>query len=118
MLCPNIRDEEVFFVGGPDQVVWSKVMDFSRLLESTQKGPLCYRIEDNLPYGTKWNVASTFGEGRSFGAWACELPEVRFACTLEFPYSKSKVEVSPESARMFGRDVAHAIVEFLTKEKN
>lgn len=118
--CPYLDDQEIQLIGGPDQAAWAKVMDFSRLLESTQKGPLHYRVEDNLPFGKKWNVGSTNASGgdKRCDRWTSELPEVRLASCLEFPYAKKDGEVSAESARTFGNDLAHAIVQFLTKEKN
>lgn len=51
--------------------------------------------------------------GKPFSRWAAELPGVKFAATLEFPYSQTTVDVSAEGSRTFGHDIARAIRLFL-----
>lgn len=116
MHCPYIRgegNETILFVGGPSEAIWSEVERFSRLLESTRRGPLEYRRTDNLAYGVSWNRAES-GRLKSFDTWASEQPGIRFASTIEIPYAEARgVPVTAESARALGTDLAHALRIYL-----
>lgn len=118
--CPYIREENIYLVGGRDETLWRRTEDFSRLLESTQEGSVRYYARNNMPFGKGWNTAklTETDPGKNFVGWASELPGVMFAATLEFPYSKKQADVSAESARAFGRDIARAIRLFLTQVRS
>jgi hypothetical protein len=115
--CPGLKGagaERIHFVGGPDAEQWERVGRFCSILARIQTGPLPYRPEDNVPHGQAWN---TLAEPKSFGRWAAGLPGIRFATTVELPYASALGrEVNAESARAFGRDLAHAIQEYLNTE--
>jgi hypothetical protein len=115
--CPHIRgthNEWIYFVGGPNENLWQEVGRFSDVLERVRTGPLPYKRENNLPFGQAWNKPSNFVAGISFARWAGELPGVRVASTIEFPYANVQGhEVTDETARAFGRDLATTIRRYL-----
>jgi hypothetical protein len=115
--CPYIRgdySQEIYCVGGPDQENWSEVGRFSALLEQTQTGALIYRAEDNLPYGRAWNTADNTAQGKSFGRWAAEIPDIWMATSMEIPYAIIHGQpVTADAVRAFGRDIARALQRYL-----
>ena len=87
---------------------------FGEILERVQSGPLVYRTTNNLAFGTSWNTAKNFTAGPSVASWAGGLPGVKLGTTIEFPYaSVGDAEVNADTARLFGRDLARAIREYL-----
>jgi hypothetical protein len=119
--CPYRRSsqkdnhEDIMFVGGSDQDRWSRVEEFSKILESVQTGPLVYRRSNNLPFGVSWNTADNVGSGlKTFDMWASEQPGVLIATTLEIPYANAGGKpVTAESARALGLDLARALSIYL-----
>ena len=114
--CPSRLDSVIQFIGGPDQEIWARVQKLSRILEETKRCPLPFSAKDDLPYGKSWNTST--GPLMSFGRWASQLPGTWLATTIEFPYATAKgEEITPEKARLFGRDLAVAIRTYLEKER-
>ena len=115
--CPTLRsggNEQLVFVGGPDTNRWHEAERFTRLLETSQTGPLRYSTKNNLPFGKGWNTPANFTAGLSFGRWAAALPGVRVAATLETPYANAGgVAVTDQSARLLGHDLARALQKYL-----
>ena len=92
-------------------------MDFSKLLESSIAGPLPYRAADNLPFGVSWNKKSGNKNVKGFASWARELPGIGLAASLEIPYANARgAEVNADTARAFGRDLARAILKYLSEK--
>lgn len=114
--CPWLRGgehEQVHFVGGPEPGPWVGLAQFGEVLERGREGPLPFRSADNLPFGKSWNTEKNTAAGRSFGRWAAGLAGVAAAGTLEIPYANAGgVEVTAESARALGRDLARSLREF------
>jgi hypothetical protein len=112
--CPYIRggnNQEIFFVGGPDEDMAKRLDAFSKLLESVQAGPLHYDPKHNIPWGQSWN---NMNEARSFGRWAALQPGIDLATTLETAYADAGGRpVTIESARALGGDLAAAIEKWL-----
>ena len=82
-------------------------------VESARQGPLPFRADHNLAFGTSWNTADNYRDGMNFSRWAGTQPNIRFAATVEIPYANvSGQPVTPESARAFGADLATALREF------
>ena len=112
--CPYIRggnNQEIFFVGGPDEEMARRLAAFSQLLESVQTGPLRYDSKHNIPWGQSWN---NMDEARSFGRWAALQPGIDLATTLETPYADAGGKpVTVDSARALGGDLATAIERWL-----
>jgi hypothetical protein len=117
MHCPWIRGEHnevIYFVGGPDQEIWARVVRFSEILETVQTGPLTFAATNNLPFGQAWNTAANLHGGKSFGRWAAELPGIYVGTGIEIPYANaSGAAVTAETARALGRDLARALYRFL-----
>lgn len=115
--CPWIRgphNEDIYFPGGEDQRNWAEIVAFSKILEEVNDGPLPYSASNNLPFGTAWNNASNYSQGMSFARWAAALPGTRAAGTIEIPYANcGAVDVTPESARVFGHSLALALRRYL-----
>lgn len=115
--CPSLRGptaDHIYFVGGPDTTNWARVGRLSQVLERVQKGPLVFRTNDNVPHGMLWNKLA---DPRSFARWAAELPGVHIGTTIELPFADVRgVEVNAATARLFGRDVAAALQEYLATE--
>ncbi|MCX8038757.1 MAG: M14 family zinc carboxypeptidase [Candidatus Sumerlaeia bacterium] len=115
MHCPYISgqyNEFVYFVGGPNQDIWERVGEFSRILEQTRTGPIPYVAQNNLPFGKAWNQES--GPLKSFARWAAELPGIGVATTIEIPYAHaSGTTVTADTARALGRDLARAMKAYL-----
>jgi len=114
--CPYIRggnNQEVFFVGGPDEEMAKRLASFSQVLESVQSGSLRYDPKHNIPWGKSWN---SMVEARSFGRWAALLPGMDIATTLETPYADAgNAPVTVQSARALGRDLALTIKNWLAR---
>src|SRR5262249_23269722 len=86
------------------------------LLEQHQRGPLRHNPKYNQPFGKGWNLASTYEGRKSFHVWAEELNGIQAAATLEVPYATvNEAEVTPDSARRFGRDLALALRLYLDR---
>ena len=116
--CPWIRGQQhevIHFVGKPNPENWARVGKFSEILETVQTGPLEYRTTDNLPFGVSWNTAGNENQGRGFGRWAVELPNINIATSLEIPYANVRdVDVTADSARALGCDLARALWQYLS----
>ena len=121
MHCPYIRgdyNEHIYFVGGSDSVIWERVMNFSRMLESGITGPLPYRASGNLPFGKGWNTGGNYKQGKNCASWMREIPGIMFASGIEIPYANTQgAEVNAATARAFGHDLGRTILKYLVQEK-
>lgn len=117
--CPWIRgerNEEVYFVGVPEEQIWQRVMEFSAILETSRKGVIPFKQSNNLPYGVGWNTQANYGSGRSCTKWANEIADIHFAVGLEVPYANAGgEEVTPQSCRALGHDLMLALRLYLMK---
>lgn len=121
MHCPYISGggdepggaENIYFVGGQSQENWENVLQFSKILEQTQRGPLNYSHKHNMPWGVAWNNL----KGKQANAkWSETLPGIMIGTSLEVPYASAGGKaVTAESARALGRDVARAVRLYLEK---
>jgi hypothetical protein len=112
---PSMGESKIYQVGKESEFIWLEQQALGRILEEVQTGRLRYKASDDMPFGKGWNQSSNYIGGKSFSAWAAELPQTRCATTLEFPYAVVGEEpVTPDSARAFGRDLVRAIRVYLT----
>jgi len=122
MHCPWIRGEwndRAYFVGPNHEEFWNKQRQFAAILARTQTGPIRFREQDCLPFGTAWNTGGNWTQGKSCAAWAREaFPNADLVASLELAYADALgVEVTAASARAFGRDLARALAEMLDQRR-
>jgi len=114
---PAMRDDRIYFAGPRKAETAREVDELSRRLATGQTGPLVFDPRDNMPYGQGWNTEATYGSLRSFAQWAEDLPGVQLATTLELPYASVQGrDLTPESSRAFGADVARALQSYLNEK--
>ena len=120
--CPLLKggmyQEYVYFCGAPDpsETIWPRVTRFAELLEKAAKADsLPFHAKDNLPFNTDWNSGT---EGNTPRAWMAKRFPEAMSASLELPYANVRGNVVDQnSARAFGRDLAHALSAYL-KETN
>ena len=119
--CPFIRggnSEHIHLVGVQSEPVWRKQRRFGRVLERCRRGPLPYRTENAVPFGTAWNVPANYRQGMTFGGWLQGRFPTGLPLTIEVPYADADgVAVDARSAREFGRDLAVAVATYLRSVK-
>jgi hypothetical protein len=112
--CPTLNEKNIYIVGSPKAEIWQEQERFGKILERVQKGPLVYHATNNLAFGQKWNAPKAFEAGPSISHWAAEIPGVKLATTIEFPYaSVGDREINSDTARAFGHDLVRAIRQYL-----
>lgn len=106
-------NELLYFVGPPLPEHWAETQKLGRALEANLRGPLIYRAENNLPFGTDWNTDAS-GLAKTFSRWVQTVPGVKLGVTLEIPYANAQgSEVNAAALRAFGRDLAAALGAYL-----
>lgn len=119
MHCPWIRgshNEVIYMVGNANPAMWQQQVALGKTLEEVQQGPLVYRTSDNLPFGTAWNTRGNYGDLMSCTMWATQIEGIRLATSFEIPYANAAGRpVDADSARAFGRDLARAVRQYLTR---
>jgi hypothetical protein len=118
--CPWIRGEwndRVYFVGPPQESFYRKEKAFANVLARVQEGPIRFRAQDCLAFGTAWNKNTNWQQGKSCSTWGREtFPEALLVASLEIAYADALgVEVNGDRARALGRDLARALAEYLAK---
>ena len=118
--CPWLRgdcNESIYLVGVQDAARQANIDAFSMILEMNASSTIPYRQADNIPYGEKWNTASSFSAGLSLCHWAEGiLPSQALISSVEIPYATaSGATVDVASARHFGEAIAVSISEFLQR---
>ena len=120
--CPNIREgkytETIHLPGLENKKMEKKQYNLINLIAKHNKGPLTFSKQKAMvPFGTSWNTARNYRQGKSFHQWASALPNAGLVSTIEVPYGVYEGQVvTPERMKAFGRDVAYAIAEYLSKE--
>lgn len=111
--CPELKGDWAEFVyspGSSDPRIWDRQQQFSRILEDVNDGPIPFEAKNNLPHGVGWNTRQPCETVKSFAEWASSLIGMYLAMTIETPYAWSGgVPVTKESARGFGKNLAHAL---------
>ena len=117
--CPYIRgphNEVIYLVGSPMPRVWREQARFGRVLERVCRGPLPYRVRDNLPFGKGWNTGPEHAGYLTACRFMSLIPGVRFSSTAEIPYAVAGgCEVNQRTARLFGHDLARAVGTYLRR---
>ncbi len=92
--------------------------EFLESLETVQRGPLKFRVQDSVDFAARMATKSERAEGEKSGgrdhdstAGKCDGA---VTAGFEIPYALAgDVAVTPDTARAFGRDLAHAVVAYL-----
>lgn len=116
MHCPWMsgpEHESIYFVGTPNAANWDSIVAISRLLQESGRGPLTFDTANNMPHGVGWNVIND-PDLRTFAGFFDTVPDAGPHTTLELPYANSSgQEVNAATARLFGRDLARMIHDYL-----
>ena len=120
--CPYIRGngdaEYITFVGNNNKTIEKQQVLMSKLVEKNCTNELKFYSNNFMFYGSAWNIAKNYTQGRSFSGWGCTIPGIALSTTLEFPYANvSGIAVSKDNARIFGREVAYSIMDYLKSLK-
>lgn len=89
-----------------------------RLAEAIpQPNPLAYTPADDVLWGSGWNTPKNYTAGTPFVAWAAaNLTNCVLATTFEIPFALAKgIEVTPDTARAFGRALAEGLLKTLSE---
>lgn len=118
MHCPWIHsqgNESVFMAHCGGEPFTTNQKRFSHCLENAVTGEVPYSSQDDVPYGTSWNVELNYKEGCGFSKWLARQQGVSLASTMEVSYAivRDKI-INQDNARHFGRDMASAIANYLT----
>ena len=86
-------------------------------LTLNQKGELKLDAQTTyLEHGTAWNTSNNYSKGWGFSKWASTIDGVSLALSMELPYSNHLGQkVTPQNARLLGKDLAIALVSYLKK---
>ena len=111
------NNEITYIVGSANSLIEREQMIFTSILDSIQIGLISFNKGHFMPFGTAWNTNQNYEQGLSFSQWASQLPKTLFAGTLETPYGNNEgQQVTSESSRSFGRDIARAINVYLEEK--
>ena len=118
--CPWIKgdfNEHIYMVGTENPDIAKSQYAFLNYISDNNQGPLKYDLEKGLlPFGTAWNTAKNYQQGRSFSSWASSIKGIDLATTFEIPYSvHNEIDMTVENLRLFGRDLAFALFSYLQK---
>lgn len=116
--CPWIKgdlNEHIYLVGSANSRIAAEQLRLIQMLSRHNQGEVKFDAEKGfVPFGTSWNTAKNFVQGKSFSAWASELEGTRLSTTIEIPYSLNNGQLlTPDNLRVFGRDMAFALGEYL-----
>jgi hypothetical protein len=116
--CPNIKggyNETIHFPGLESKEMENKQYHFIDLIKKNNRNFLQFNTETAMiPFGSAWNTAKNYRQGKSFHQWASTLPNVGLVTAIEIPYALYEGQViTVERARGFGADLIHALAEYL-----
>ncbi len=121
MHCPWIHsgcNETIYFPGPEDKVQEARMLRFSKVLAEEAPPGAPHFPEDNILYGTGWNVAANYTAGKSIKTWAAETGRVWSVLTFEIAYANAReVTLYPDAMRNFGRAIARTIIRIDNMEE-
>ena len=119
--CPWVRSgdsEPVYFVGQKNQRIQAGIDRFSAMLSKEAPADFPTSPEDDLPFGTLWNNAQNYSQGKPIVPWSADLPWQPAAQSMEVPFANTHdVTVNADSARHLGAALARTIRKFLSTNK-
>lgn len=119
--CPWVRSgdsEHVYFVGQKNQRIQAGIDRFSSMLSNEAPADFPTSPEDDIPFGTLWNNAQNYSQGKPIVPWAADLPWQPAAQSMEIPFANTHdITVNADSARHLGAALARTIRKFLCTNK-
>ena len=117
--CPWIfgdTNEETYMVGTGNEKMDRAMDRFADILESVRVPEAPYFKKNNIPFGTSWNTANNYIQGRTIKHYAAQLPFVSCAQTIEIPFANfGDVTVDHEAMLRYGEAIAHAVLLYLAE---
>lgn len=88
---------------------------FCETLERVQQSGVGFLASDYYAEGRGWNTGSNFADGMALSRWAAaKWPAAPLVITFETPFANARrMTLSPPAFRLYGRDIALALCEFL-----
>ncbi|KAA0989185.1 M14 family zinc carboxypeptidase [Dyadobacter aurulentus] len=119
--CPWIKgplNEVIYLVGSAKPAIEKQQRLFMDQVAAQNRGSLKFDMAQGIvAYGTAWNTSANTTQGMSSSQWGESIPGIRLASSFEFPYSVHNREpMTAEKLRLFGRDMAFALTEYLKRE--
>ncbi len=108
-------DNRFYLVGGSRGSVAAGQDAFAEAFRRRRTGAIPLYTPGVLHYGEAWNTGANYAAGTSAAAWAGETFESAAIVTaMEIPFANAEdAEVTPETARALGRDLAVAMCDYL-----
>ena len=118
--CPWIRGgetNEVSYMVGTGIEHLDREMDrFADLLEAERIPQAPYFKKNVIPFGTSWNTAQNYTQGKTIKHYAAGLPFVRNAQTIEIPFANfGEATVDRNAMLAYGASLARAVYRYLTE---
>jgi hypothetical protein len=111
--CPYVRDRKLYQMGSHTKEGWAGQQRFGKILEATSN-PFAYRQADDMAFGTGFNKPRDYTKSMRVREWAERVMKARLAACYEIPYALANDrEVTPASAREFGRAIAASLAQYL-----
>ena len=115
--CPLLAGalrENPALIGSGNSVMDAAMDRFSDCLEQYRVPEAPYWKQNNIPFGSAWNVAKNFTQGLTLVRYAASLPFVSSAQTMEIPFANfGEITADRDSMLRFGGSIARAILLFL-----
>ena len=120
--CPCLRSSwlkeghpnEYIYVVGIKAVEAAQVR-FCETLERVQQSGMWFKAADYYPEGRGWNTSKNYTQGKTLPMWSIDRwPDIQLSMAFEIPFANQRrMTLMPPAFRLFGRDVALALREFL-----
>lgn len=119
--CPWLRgnsNEVIYFVGKNNPRLQAGIDRFSQLLSEEAPPHAPHFPSDNIPFGSGWNTASNYAQGKGFSLWAGENPWEPYSMSVEIPFATASGQsFDSVGARDLGRALARCCKRFLSAAK-
>lgn len=115
--CPWLRgvpNETSYMVGIGIPQMDREMERFADYLEAEQVPQAPYFKRDNIPFGSSWNTAQNYTQGRTIRHYAATLPFVRNTQAIEIPFANfGAVTVDRNAMLAYGASIARAACRYL-----
>lgn len=116
MHCPWIYsgcNETIYFPGPSDKQYEAEMLKFSALLEEEAPAEAPHRVDQNILFGTSWNVGGNYSQGMTMTRWCQRQGFPRYSVTIEIAYANAlEITLYPDSIRKLGRALCRCILRY------